>query len=82
MMDCADAGRILLSRRVADDPDWLNSAFLHMRLPRHRTLQFGVFVAVLIAIIQLTLDRINLFLLIGEGFASVVNEYRLSPVSR
>jgi hypothetical protein len=43
---------------------------------RHRPLQLSVFVTVLIAIIQLTLDRVNLLLLIGERFASVVDEDR------
>jgi len=53
-----------------------------MRLPRHRSLQLGIFIAVLVTPIQLTFDSINLFLLIGEGFPAVVNEYGLSLVSR
>ena len=53
-----------------------------MRLAGHRAFQFGIFVAVLVAIVQLALNRVDLFLLIGEGFASVVNEYGLSSVSR
>src|SRR5207244_11429123 len=53
-----------------------------MRLTGHGAFQLGFFIAMLVAIVQLTLDRVDLFLLIGEGFASVVNEYGLSAVSR
>ena len=53
-----------------------------MRLTGHRPFQLGFFIAVLVAIVQLTLDRVDLFLLIGEGFASMVNKYGFSPVSR
>ena len=53
-----------------------------MRLTGHGAFQLGFFIAMLVAIVQLTLDRVDLFLLIREGFASVVNEYGLSPVSR
>ncbi len=48
---------------------------LRMLLARHRAFQLGFLVAGLVASIQLTLDRVDLVLLIGEGFASMVNEY-------
>ena len=53
-----------------------------MRLAGHRAFQFGIFVAVLVAIVQLALNCVDLFLLIGERLTPVVNEYGLSPVSR
>src|SRR5262249_23603571 len=55
---------------------------LQVWLAGHRAFQLGVFVAVLVAIVQLTLDGVDLLLLIGERLASVVNEYRFSAVSR
>ena len=55
---------------------------LQVRLSRHRALWFGIFVAVLVAIVQLALNCVDLFLLIGERLAPVVNEYGLSPMSR
>ena len=53
-----------------------------MRLPGHRSFQLGILVAMLVPVIQLTLNGVDLLLLIRERFASVVNEYWLSPVSR
>ena len=41
---------------------------------RHRALQLGVLVAGLVAPIQLTLDRVNFPLLIGERFAALMDE--------
>lgn len=49
-----------------------------MLLAGHRTFQLGIFVAVLVAIVQLALDRVDLVLLIRERFASVMNEDRAS----
>ena len=49
-----------------------------MLLPRHRALQLGIFIAVLVAIVQLTLDRVDFPLLIGFTFVSVMNEDRSS----
>ena len=51
-------------------------SILGMLAARHRALQLGVFIAGLIATIQLTLDGVDLSLLIGERLASVVNEHR------
>ena len=53
-----------------------------MLTSRHRALQLGVFIASLIATIQLALDGVDLSLLIGERLTPVVNEYGLSPMSR
>ena len=47
-----------------------------MRLPGHRSFQLGILVAMLVPVIQLTLNGVDLLLLIGERFASVMNEDR------
>src|SRR5690348_14582317 len=49
-----------------------------MLLSWHRPLRLSALVAVIVAIIQLTLDRVDFFLLIGERFASMMNEDRSS----
>jgi len=53
-----------------------------MWLAGHRALQLGVFIAMLITVIQLSFDRVDLFRLIRNAVALVVNEYGLSLVSR
>src|SRR6059058_3125684 len=60
---------------------WSVADSLYVWLARHCAFQLGVFVAMLVAIIQLTFNRVNLLLLIREGFAPVVDEYWLAPVA-
>ena len=49
-----------------------------MRLPGHRACQFSILIACLITAIQLCFDCVDLFLLVRNAFAPVVDEYRLS----
>lgn len=45
-----------------------------MLMAGHRPLQLGTFIAVLVAVIQLSLNRVDLPLLIGFALAFMMNE--------